>query len=151
MTYSKSQGGLDQYKKVGAQSGVETADPHRLIQMLMEGAIEKIHIAKSHMMANRIGEKATYITWAMSIIDGLRMSLDKSAGGDIAQNLEDLYDYMNRRLLAANLKNDTTYLDEVVKLMQTIKDGWDAIPDDIIREHADKIKGEPPAISSTGG
>jgi flagellar protein FliS len=127
MGYEQARSALKQYQQVGAQTSVATASPYRLIQMLMEGALQKIAMAKSHLQAKRLGDKAQQITSAMDIIDGLRISLDKSAGGEIAQNLEDLYDYMNRRLLEANAKNDAAMLDEVASLMAEIKSGWDGI------------------------
>lgn len=119
---------LQQYRKVGAQTGVEAATPHRLIQMLLEGALEKINLAKGYMQRNEIALKGSHISWAISIIDGLRMSLDKEAGGEIAENLDALYDYMGRRLLEANLNNDEGMLDEVSGLLLEIKSAWDAVP-----------------------
>lgn len=127
MSYSTR--GLDQYRKVGTQSEVEFADPHRLIQMLMEGALEKIGKAKTFMEQREIAEKGRHISWAISIIDGLRLSLDKEKGGDIAHNLDALYDYMTRRLVIANAENNTEYLNEVAGLLREIKSGWDGIPE----------------------
>lgn len=121
---------LNQYKKVGLHSGVESASPHRLIQMLFEGALEKIQAAKTHIANNEIAGKGEQISWAISIIDGLRVSLDKSAGGEIAENLDMLYDYMSRRLLEANLHADVSMLDEVTGLITEIKSAWDVIPPD---------------------
>ena len=127
MSYASARAALDQYKKVNVHSMVEAATPHRLIQMLMEGALEKIQVARCHMEAGNLGPKAEHVTWAISIIDGLRVSLDKEKGGEIAQNLEDLYDYMARRLMAANIENDPAILDEVRDLLNQIKGAWDAI------------------------
>jgi len=142
MSYGNSRGGMSEYKKVDTQSGVAFADPHRLIQMLMEGALDKIAIAKGCLERNDIAGKGSHISWAISIIDGLRMSLDKTAGGDIAQNLDDLYDYMGRRLLQANIKSDPAMLDEVASLIREIKSAWDAIPDDIRKAHAEAKRRE---------
>lgn len=127
MNRSGVRSALQQYKQVNVHSMVEGASPHRLIQMLMEGALEKMHIARGLMLEGKLGPKAEHITWAISIIDGLRISLDKELGGEIAQNLEDIYDYMVRRLVETNLKNDVTILDEVSDLMKQIKEAWDAI------------------------
>lgn len=122
---------LDQYKKVSVQSaGIESASPHRLIQMLMEGALEKLAIAKGHMQQGNIAAKGENISWAIAIIDGLKTSLDKSAGGEIAENLDALYEYMQTRLLQANVENSVEMLDEVTKLILSIKDGWDNIPEE---------------------
>jgi flagellar protein FliS len=127
MNRSGARAALQQYKKVNVHSMVEGASPHRLIQMLMEGALEKMYIARGLMEEGRLGPKAEHITWAISIIDGLRISLDTDVGGEIAQNLEDLYDYMVRRLVEANLKNDAAIIDEVSDLLKQIKEAWDAI------------------------
>ena len=128
MSYGNVQGALNQYRKVGVQAGIADASPHRLIQMLLEGALDKVHAAKGHMERGETAAKGKHISWAISIIDGLRASLDPSAGGDMAANLDALYDYMNRQLLHANLRNDAAVLDEVARLLSEIKQGWDAIP-----------------------
>jgi flagellar secretion chaperone FliS len=132
MNYSSHRsgtGGVQQYKEVGTQTQVDSASPHRLIQMLFEGALEKIYLAKGYMSRGEIALKGSHISWAISIIDGLRMSLDKEAGGEIAANLDALYDYMGRRLVEANLKNDTAMLDEVAGLLMDIKSAWDVVPE----------------------
>ncbi len=123
---------LDQtYGQVKTQTNVEIASPHRLIQMLMEGALEKINFAKNYMLNGNIAEKGAHISWAISIVSGLRVSLDAEKGGEIARNLEALYDYIERRLLQANLENKVEYLDEIMGLLLEIKSGWDAIEDQI--------------------
>ena len=134
---TSAQDALNEYKQ-GVKTGVEDFTPHRLIQMLMEGALDKVSAAKGFMQqegADAIAAKGEHISWAISIIDGLKVSLDKSVGGDIAQNLEDLYIYMGQRLVEANLHNKIEYLDEVANLLREIKVGWDSIPQDIIQEH----------------
>jgi len=122
---------LNQYAKTATHSGAAVANPHRLIQMLMEGALEKIAIAKGHMQRKEIADKGKNISWAISIVDGLRMSLDKDKGGDLAERLDALYDYMNRRLMEANLENNVNYLDEVSGLLKDIRSGWDQIPEQL--------------------
>ncbi len=142
MSYSKS-GALNRYGQVSVQVNATDASPHRLIQMLLEGALEKIAIAKGHMVRGEIQPKGQLLGWAMSIISGLRASLDMNAGGEIAQNLNDLYDYMGRRLLHANLKNDIAALDEVIALLREVKTAWDAIPDAVKQAHAQsKVKAD---------
>ena len=120
---------LQQYNRVGVASGVEEASSHRLIQMLMEGVLEKIATAKGHMTRKNISQKGSQISWAISIVEGLRASLDMQAGGEIAQNLDDLYEYMVRRLVRANVDNNLDILDEVASLMRTVKSAWDEISD----------------------
>lgn len=135
MSYSKASA-LNTYNQVAVQSNATYASPHRLIQMLLEGALEKIAIAKGHMIRAQIASKGQHVGWAISIISGLRASLDMAAGGEIAQNLDALYDYMERRLLHANLENDTSALDEVTGLLREIKSAWDTIPEHVQRAHA---------------
>ncbi|MEM9103481.1 MAG: flagellar export chaperone FliS [Pseudomonadota bacterium] len=121
---------VNQYAKVGTQSGVEHANPHRLIQMLMAGSLEKIATAKGHMERGNVAEKGRHISWAISIIGGLQASLDLKQGGELASNLNDLYEYMCERLVLANINNDTEILDEASRIMTNIKAGWDGIEDE---------------------
>jgi flagellar protein FliS len=126
------QGGVGQYKTVGTQTGVTEASPHRLIQMLLDGALDKIARAKGAMQRGQIEEKGSNITSAGSIVLGLRSSLDMDAGGELAVNLDSLYDYMFRRLMDAHINNEEAALDEVASLLREIKQGWDAIPQETI-------------------
>ncbi len=145
MNYANNQTAMNQYQQVGNHSTAAFANPHRLIQMLMEGALEKISKAKGFMKNGDIAKKGEHISWAISIIEGLRVSLDHSHGGKISENLEALYVYMNSRLTQANLNNSIEMLDEVSHLLLDIKSGWDAIPQDVIDEHAESAAGAQPA------
>lgn len=118
---------IKQYQQVSVNSSVMGASPHRLVQMLMEGALERIAVAKGSMARNDVASKGQNIGKAINIVGGLQGSLNKEAGGEIAENLSNLYDYMVNRLLAANIQNDETILDEVAGLMVEIKMGWDGI------------------------
>jgi flagellar secretion chaperone FliS len=118
---------LKEYTKVNVQTGIEHASPHRLIQMLIDGALAKLAQAKGHIKANNIAEKGKDLSTAISIIGGLRDSLDHDKGGSIANNLEDLYEYMTYRLMESNLKNDVQIIDEVHGLLMEIKSAWDGI------------------------
>jgi len=122
----------NEYAAVGMQTGVVEATPHRLIQMLLDGALDKIAKAKGFMQRKEFSEKGHCITSAGSIVLGLRDSLDLEAGGDLAANLNNLYNYMFQRLMDAHVTNDMTMLDEVASLLSEIKRGWDAIPDEAI-------------------
>lgn len=135
---------MNKYAQVGNQSTAAFANPHRLIQMLMEGALEKISKAKGFIKNNNIAKKGEHIAWAISIIEGLRVSLDHTQGGDVSKNLESLYVYMNSRLTQANLNNSIEILDEVTDLLLDIKSGWDAIPQDVIEKHAKSAAGQRP-------
>ncbi len=120
---------MQHYKKVSLHSSLMDASPHRLVQMLMEGVLEKIAEAKGNMLNQYIAKKCKDIGTAITIISGLQASLNKEAGGEVAENLDSLYDYMCRRLVMANSCNDETILDEVATLMVEIKAGWDGIPE----------------------
>lgn len=115
------------YNKVNTQTGVENADPHRLIQMLIDGAIEKVNRAKFFLRQKKVADKGKHISWAISIIGGLRSSLDLKAGGELAENLENLYEYCTHTLIEANLENSEEKLDSVLSVLNEVKQGWDAI------------------------
>jgi flagellar secretion chaperone FliS len=131
---------LNTYKNVGIESGVAAADPHKLILMLYQGALLAIASAKNQMLRKQTAAKGASVTKAIKIIDeGLKACLDVKAGGEIGQNLSDLYDYMNQRLLIANLKNDVAMLDEVSNLLGGLKDAWEKISPTTATENAHEI------------
>ncbi len=119
--------GAAQYSKVNTHSGVDNASPHKLIQMLMDGALTRLHVARGMMQQRQLAAKGENISRAISIIGGLQASLNMEAGGEIAQNLFSLYDYMTRRLFEANKNNDIQAVEEVIALMKQVKEGWDGI------------------------
>ncbi len=129
---------LKQYGQVGAQTGIVNASPHRLIQMLLEGALGKIAQAKGHIERKEIKQKGEAIGMAILIVEGLRDSLDLSQG-EIAENLDKLYEYMNARLLEANVKSDATILDEIHGLLLDIKMAWDAIQEQPKQDISDNV------------
>lgn len=124
--YAKSSN-LAAYQSAAAHGGVAASDPHRLIVMLMDGALERISTARGCMERKETSEKARLINRAVSIIGELRNSLDLSKGGQIAANLAELYDYMCRRLLLATSENKPEMLDEVSALLHEIRSAWLAI------------------------
>ena len=116
------------YSKVGLETSVQSASPHQLIVLLFEGARQAVVIARASMDSGDTAQKGSSITKAIDIIlNGLRSSLDLEAGGDLAQNLYALYDYMARRLLHANIHNDRAARDEVLSLLSEIHGAWVAI------------------------
>jgi len=122
------QRGVNAYAKVGLETSVIAASPHKLIVMLYDGALNAIKNADKHMSAGQIAEKGAAISKALDIINnGLRASLDKKAGGDIASNLDSLYAYMTERLLTANLQNKADMLEEVQTLLTDLRDTWTQI------------------------
>lgn len=118
---------LRQYQTVNTQAQVSDASPHRLIQMLMEGGLSRIAQAKGAMQHGQQATKGELISKAIGIIGGLRAGLDLEQGGEIAVNLDRLYEYMTARLIEANIGNDVAILDEVSGLLRNVKSGWDAI------------------------
>ena len=124
---------LNQYRQAGHLAEAAVADPHRLIQMLFEGALERIAVAKGAMDQGNIRIKGEKLGQAIAIIQGLRDSLDHTNGSLLAANLDALYDYMARRLLQGSMHNDPDALNEVISLLREIKSGWDAIPE-LLRE-----------------
>lgn len=120
---------INQYRQSGHMAEAAVADPHRLIQMLFEGALERIAVARGAMSQGNIKVKGEKIGQAITIIDGLRGFLDHNQGADLAGKLDSLYEYMCRRLLEGNARNNLDALDEVIRLLREIKSGWDAIPE----------------------
>ncbi|AIS14260.1 flagellar export chaperone FliS [Pseudomonas chlororaphis] len=118
---------LRQYQKIGAQAQTSEASPHRLVQMLMEGGLDRIAQAKGAMERKDIPNKGVFISKAIGIIGGLREGLDLENSPDTLGDLDSLYTYMMTRLTEANIKTDPKILDEVADLLRTVKEGWDAI------------------------
>lgn len=118
---------MRQYQNVNTQAQAVDASPHRLIQMLMEGGLTRLAQARGAMEREQFAMKGELIGKAIGIIGGLRAGLNLEEGGELAENLDNLYDYMTRRLLEANLKNSVEPLDEVAGLLRNVKTGWDAI------------------------
>lgn len=126
--FGSAKNGANAYARVGIETGVTAASPHQLIVMLFEGALVAVSSALQHMQTGDIAQRGQAISKAIAIIDdGLRASLDKEAGGDIAESLDALYDYMSRQLLLANLKNQPEMLQEVYRLLSELKAAWDGI------------------------
>lgn len=119
------------YRKVGLETQMEHASPHKLVVMLFDGALVAVANAQRHMDNKEIGPKGMAISKAIDIIaNGLQASLDLKSGGEIALQLEALYEYMGQRLLHANLRNDLPALKEVASLLQELKSAWEKIADD---------------------
>ncbi|MCU7961533.1 flagellar export chaperone FliS [Shewanella sp. SW32] len=123
-------GSLQSYRKVSLESQIADASPHRITQMLFNGALERIAQSKIAMEQGDIANKGLLIGKAIGIILGLKNTLVMDAGGDIATNLANLYDFMVQRLTDANVQNDPVALDDVAGLLREIKEAWDAIPAD---------------------
>jgi flagellar protein FliS len=126
--YTNTRNAANAYANVGLETGVVAASPHQLIIMLYEGAELAVRMAVRHMNEGNPEKKSAAITKASSIIlDGLRASLDPQRGGEIAQQLGALYDYMNQRLMLGHLRNETAPLEEVLGLLQELHGAWQQI------------------------
>lgn len=115
------------YEQIGLESSVKSADPHRLVLLLFQGAENGVSLAKQSIRLGNLHAKSQAISNAIDIIrNGLKGSLDLEVG-DLPARLEALYEYMNRRLLQASLKNDEAVLDEVARLLSEIRSAWEEI------------------------
>ncbi|WP_296270942.1 flagellar export chaperone FliS [Pseudomonas sp. UBA6323] len=118
---------LKQYQAVNINAQVLGASPHGLIQMLIDGGLARIAQARGAMERGQTELKGALITKSIAIVGGLRDALDHEQGGELAANLERLYDYMSARLLQAHRDNEPALLEEVAGLLREIKSAWDAI------------------------
>ena len=125
MAFPPNASKLAAYRSASVHSGVDAADPHRLIVMLMDGALERIATARG-LMSNGTGaaERAQLLHRAVAIIDELRNSLNFKAGGQVSHNLDALYEYMCTRLMQASASNKPEWLDEVSRLLGEIRSAW---------------------------
>jgi flagellar protein FliS len=120
-------GALREYRQVKVSDVAEDMPRERLVQMLFEGAAERLAAARGHMQRGEVAAKGLETGRAISILSELRSSLDAAAAPDLVANLDSLYDYMQRRLLEGNLRNDVAALDEVARLIGELKGAWDTI------------------------
>lgn len=120
--------GANHYASIGLQSSIMDANPHRLVQMLMEGFIEKANIARHAMNRHDMATKGVNISKAIAILGGLKDGLNMDAG-ELSANLHELYSYMEKRLFEASAANNEEMVVEVIDLMKTLKDAWVKIPD----------------------
>ena len=119
--------GSQQYRKVGAHGNLAEASPYQVVQVMLDTLLSRIAEASGHLDRGETAAKGEKIGKALAIIEALMLGLDKQRGGDVAQNLERLYDYASRTLLKAHLENRGDLLKEVSSLLREIKLGWDGI------------------------
>jgi flagellar protein FliS len=120
----------NQYAAVHTESIVEESSPHALIQMLMGGFLMQVNAAKGAITRSNFEDKSVHISRAISIVGGLIDGIDLERGGIIAENLTRLYEYINAKLFQASAENSLIILDEVSELMRSVKEAWDAIPEE---------------------
>jgi flagellar protein FliS len=119
--------GSQQYRSMSAQGNLAEASPYQVVQVMLDATVSRIAEASGHLERGEVAAKGEKIGKALQIIEALMLGLDKERGGDLAQNLERLYDYASRTLLKANLENRSDLLKEVISLLREIKLGWDGI------------------------
>ena len=121
--------GINAYRKGNLKQDIASADPHKLTLMLLQGALDRIAYAKGAMERKDLITKADFISKTSAILMHLRDTLDLEIGGEVAQNMFNLYDYMIQRLNDAHVNNDLKLLDEVSSLLSPIRDSWVQIPE----------------------
>lgn len=130
--FGNARSAISAYRKVGIDAAVEVADPYRLVLLLFSGAQAAIGNARAAMQQQEIAAKGEAISKAIDIIgNGLKVSLDREKGGEIAERLDALYDYLVLRLLRANLDNDLGALEEVAGLLEEIHGAWREISSNV--------------------
>lgn len=125
---------LHQYQAVNTQTSVVDVDRHQLIQLLFDGAIERINMAKARINVSDFEGKNRLLNKSIEIVSGLRSFLDLEKGQDLAQNLFDLYVYCEHRLFQANVKNDISMLDEVLGHLKQVQEGWVGIRQEVVEK-----------------
>ena len=122
---------LKSYRKVSLDSEIAVASPHRIIQMMFAGGLERLAQSRYAIENNDMKNKGLLIGKAIGIINGLNSSLNMDEGGEIAANLSQLYDFIIMKVTEANIQNDVKAIDDAVGVLRTLKEGWDAIPQDM--------------------
>lgn len=130
--------GINAYRKGNLKQDVANADPHKLTLMLLQGALDRIAYAKGAMERKEFDVKADFISKASAIIMHLRDTLDIDVGGEVAENMFALYNYMIERLSDAHINNNLNILDEVSSLLTPIRDAWVQIPESAKAEAYEK-------------
>ncbi|RDV25040.1 flagellar export chaperone FliS [Alteromonas aestuariivivens] len=121
--------GINAYRKGNLKQDIATADPHRLTLMLMQGALDRLAFAKGAMERKDFVAKSEFLSRVTAILMNLRDTLDLDVGGEVAENLFALYDYMIEKVNDGHVKNDLKMLDEVISLLTPIRDAWVQIPE----------------------
>ncbi|MBL0544324.1 flagellar export chaperone FliS [Aeromonas jandaei] len=119
---------LNAYKETSVTADLAVADPHRVIQLMMQGVLERLAQAKGAIERQDMEAKSTAVSKAQGLLHGLQDALDMSQG-TISENLYSLYSYMDERVRDASLELDVAPIEEVMALMITIKSAWDLVPE----------------------
>jgi flagellar protein FliS len=130
---------IKQYASNYVETAVSEASPHKLVEMLYDGAIKNMKLAKVFMTQRSFEKKSEHMNKALSIINALRAGVDMNKGGEVADNLYDLYDYCYRRLFTASVKNDIAIIDEVLEHMESVSKAWKEMPENFKRVSKDQL------------
>lgn len=131
---------VKQYANNFVETAVSEATPHKLVEMLYEGAIKNLTLAKVFIEQKNFGKKSEHSNKALAIINSLRAGVDIEKGGDVAANLYGLYDYCYRRTLEASSKNDVVIVDEVLEHIKTLNEAWKEMPENFKRCSKEQIE-----------
>lgn len=131
---------LEQYQQTSLETSMENATPHKLVGMLYDGVIENLVQVKGAIDRKEFELKAEKLNKAVLIIGSLRSNLDMEKGGEVSNNFDTLYSYINRKLLEASAKNDLQIIDEVVVLVKELRESWSLMPDNFKKATAAQIK-----------
>ncbi|UTZ28399.1 flagellar export chaperone FliS [Vibrio campbellii] len=116
--------GYDSYQQVDLDAQAASANPHQLVVMLIDGLLDEIERIRGHLAASRLEAKGVSINKCMNILIGLSSALDEENGGEIAENLRQLYDFCQVELYYTSVQNDATRLDNVERVMGNVREGW---------------------------
>ena len=131
MAYGRN---LKAYNRTKLEAEMLVASPYRITQMLFEALIERLNQAKGFIQSSDKAQKATYISKAMGILNGLQGSVDVSYNEELGNRIIGLYEYMKNQLSEANIDDDVAHIDEIIRLITPIKEAWDQIPEDVQEE-----------------
>lgn len=116
--------GYQAYKNTSVEGKAAGADIHKLVLMLFDGFLDELARVEGHIHAKRYDKKAAGIERMLKILGGLDASLDQQNGGEIAVNMQKLYQHCGQALLNASLKNDLAPLETVRVIMTNLQEGW---------------------------
>jgi flagellar protein FliS len=122
---------LAQYGQMKNDTQTMYASPHQLILMLFDGAIEAMSMTIGAIQHKNIELRSKQSTRAIAIINGMRECLDMESGGELADNLYSLYQYMAQELFRAGIKNDVETIQGIQNMLKDIRDSWEKIPLDM--------------------
>lgn len=131
---------VQQYANNYVETAVSEASPHKLVEMLYEGALKNLNLSKVFIEQKNYEKKAEFVNKALAILNSLRAGVDVEKGGEVAENLYGLYDYCYRRTLEASAKNDAEIVIEVIDHIKTLSEAWKAMPEDIKRSSKEQIE-----------